>query len=100
GLKSDRQLPEMFVLQTDAVPSRLRLRPPRARRHTERLGRVQILDDRAEVDGLWIKSLIFRDFGAVQDFEAVALEHLFAMPAFEGTDLSVNTLLAAAIKVT
>src|SRR5438552_12040776 len=76
------------------------LNRPGARGHSQRFGRFQILDDRAEVDGLWIKSLIFRDFGAVQNFEAVALEHLFAAPAFEGHDLSVNALFAAAIQVT
>src|SRR5437867_11727454 len=84
----------------DAVPNRLRLRSPRPRRHTKRLGRFQILDNRAEVDGLWIKSLIFRDFGAVQNFETVALEHLFAAPAFKRHDLPVNTFFAATIEIT
>src|SRR5438445_7272504 len=99
-LKSDRQRPELFVLQTDAVASQLRFRSPRARRHTERLGRFQILDNRAEVDGLWIKSLIFGDFGAIQNFETVALEHLFAAPAFKRHDLPVNTFFAATIEIT
>ena len=78
----------------------LRFRSPRARRHTKRLGRFQILDDRAEVDGLWVKSLIFRDFGAIQNLETVALEHLFAAPAFKRHDLPVNTFFAATIEIT
>src|SRR5207248_11063978 len=53
-LKSDRQRQELFVLQTDAVASRLRFRLPRARRVTVRLGRLQVLDVRAEVGGLGI----------------------------------------------
>src|SRR5438445_13174522 len=81
-LKSDRQRQELFVLQTDAVASRLRFRSPRARRHTERLGRFQILDDRAEVDGLWMESLIFRDLCAVQVFKTLMLLLLFSTTAY------------------
>src|SRR5207302_743110 len=38
--------------------------------------------------------------GAVQNFETVALEHLFAAPAFKRHDLPVNTFFAATIEIT
>src|SRR5437016_8672696 len=83
-----------------ALASRLRFRSPRARGDSEWLSRFQILDHRAEINRLWIKSFILGDLGAVQNFEAIALEHFFAAPAFKRHDLPVNTLLAATIEIT
>ena len=40
----------------------------------KRLGRFQILDHCAQVNGLGIKRLVLGDFAAIQDFESVTLE--------------------------
>src|SRR5205085_11356529 len=66
----------------------------------ERLGRLEGLDDRAEINRLRIIRSIFRDFRPVQHLEPVALEHPFAPPVLERRDLAVNMFLTLAVKVT
>src|ERR1700686_4705630 len=72
----------------------------RARVGRKRPRRFEIFDDRAQVNRFGIKRFVLRDLGPIQNLESVALEHLFAAPAFEGDDLAINALLAAAIKIT
>src|SRR6266481_8149725 len=72
----------------------------RARVGRKRPRRFEIFDDRAQVNRFGIKRFVLRDLGPIQNLESVALEHLFAAPAFKGDDLAINALLAAAIKIT
>src|SRR6267143_7194725 len=72
----------------------------RARVGRKRPRRFEIFDDRAQVNRFGIKRFVLRDLGPIQNIESVALEHLFATPAFKGDDLPINALLAAAIKIT
>src|SRR5207248_4469181 len=72
----------------------------RTRVGRQRFSRFQILDHCAQINRLGIKCLVLRDLGAIQDLESIALEHFFAAPAFERDDLSVNTFLTRAVKIT
>src|SRR5437667_7502608 len=72
----------------------------RARVGRKRPRRFEVFDYRAQVNRFGIKRFVLRDLGSIQNFESVALEHFFAAPAFERDDLTVNALLAAAIKIT
>src|SRR5213082_159020 len=72
----------------------------RTRVGRQRFSRFQILDHCAQINRLGIKCLVLLDLGAIQNLEAIALEHLFAAPAFERDDLSVNTFLTRAVKIT
>src|SRR6266404_1904897 len=62
-------------------------------------GRLQILDDSAEIDRLGIERFIFCDLRPIQNLEAVALEHFFAAPAFERDDLAANAFFTGAIEI-
>src|SRR5205814_9141453 len=53
----------------------------------------------AEIDRLRIERFPFRDLRAIQYFEAVALEQLFAPAVFKGHDLAIDTALAESVKV-
>src|SRR5260370_26234678 len=66
----------------------------------ERFRRFQILDYGAEVHRFGIKGFVLCDLGAIQNLESIALEHFFPPPAFERDDLSVNTFLTRAVKIT
>src|SRR5260370_14040146 len=94
GEKEPRRLPykaavnKLLVLLADA------------RIRGERFRRLQILDDGAEIHRFGIKGLVLCDLGAIQNLESITLEHFFAAPAFERDDLSVNTFLTRAVKIT
>src|SRR5260370_5161036 len=94
GEKEPRRLPykaavnQLLVLLADA------------RIRGERFRRLQILDDGAEIQRFGIKGLVLCDLGAIQNLESITLEHFFAAPAFERDDLSVNTFLTRAVKIT
>src|SRR4029077_8473997 len=66
----------------------------------KRTGGFQILDDGTEIHRFRIKGFVFCDLCTIQNLETVALEHLFAAPAFKCNDLTVNTFFAGAIQVT
>src|SRR5439155_7044565 len=63
-------------------------------------GRLQILNDRAEIDRLRIECLVFCDLRSIQNLEAVTFEHLFAAPALERNDLAAHAFFAGAIQIT
>src|SRR5206468_2738546 len=66
----------------------------------ERFRRLQILNYSAQINRLGIEGFVLRDLGAIQNLESIALEHFFPAPAFERDDLSVNTFLTRAVKIT
>jgi hypothetical protein len=47
-----------------------------ARASGKRLGRLQILDDRAEIDRFGIECFAFCDLRPIQNFEPITLNHL------------------------
>src|SRR4029453_1529275 len=71
-----------------------------ARRDRERLGRFQVLNHRAKINGLGIKCPVFSDFRSIQYFESVTFEHFLSAPAFKRDDLPIDSFLARAVKVT
>src|SRR5439155_1991002 len=71
-----------------------------ARVSGKRAGRLQILNDRAEIDRLGIECLVFCDLRPIQNPEPIAFEHFFAAPAFERDDLTAHAFFAGAIQIT
>ena len=72
----------------------------RTRRDRERLGRFQVLNHRAKINGLGIKCLVLGDLRSIQYFEPVTFEHFLSAPAFKRDDLSIHSFLTRAVKVT
>src|ERR1051326_6895941 len=68
--------------------------------NAQRLGGLQPLDDRAQINRFRIILSVLRDLRAMQTLEPVTLEHFFAAPVLEGDDLAVNMFFAAAVEIT
>src|SRR6478752_9012274 len=70
-----------------------------ARVSRKRIGSLQVLDNRAEIDGFGIKRFVFGDLRSVQNLKAVAFEHFFAAAALEGNYLTADAFFAGTIEV-
>src|SRR6266436_5214125 len=80
--------------------NKLRILETRTCRDGERFGRLQILDDGAEIYRFGINCPVFRDLRPIQHFESVALEHFLSPPTFKCNDLTVDAFFAGAVEIT